>query len=68
VQYIERSKNTEADELAKAATCNMPLPVDVFFEAIKEDTVKMVEPEPMLINTRGKRLASTHNSIPSSLF
>jgi ribonuclease HI len=31
VDYIERAKNTEADELAKVATKNAVLPPDVFF-------------------------------------
>jgi ribonuclease HI len=31
VQYIERIRNTEVAELAKAAARNMPLPTDVFF-------------------------------------
>jgi ribonuclease HI len=30
VEYIDRNKNAEADELAKAATHNTPLPADVF--------------------------------------
>jgi hypothetical protein len=28
----------------------MPLPADVFFQVIEDASVKMVEPEPMLIN------------------
>jgi ribonuclease HI len=31
VQHIERTKNTEADELAKVATKKVVLPPDVFF-------------------------------------
>jgi ribonuclease HI len=31
VEYIERNKNTEADDLAKAAACSTPMPADVFF-------------------------------------
>jgi hypothetical protein len=30
IQYIDRNKNAEADELMKAAVCNTPLPADVF--------------------------------------
>jgi hypothetical protein len=30
VEHIDRNKNTEADELVKAAAHNTPLPVDVF--------------------------------------
>jgi hypothetical protein len=50
VEYIEWSRNTEADELAKAAAHSMPLLADVFFQVIKYASVKMVEPEPRLIN------------------
>jgi hypothetical protein len=31
VEYIERNKNTEANELAKAIARNTSLPTDVFF-------------------------------------
>jgi hypothetical protein len=31
VEYIKRTKNTKADELAKAATRKLVLPPDVFF-------------------------------------
>jgi hypothetical protein len=31
VEYIERNKNTKADELAKTAAWNTPLPANVFF-------------------------------------
>jgi ribonuclease HI len=30
VEHVDRNKNTEVDELAKAAAHNTPLPVDVF--------------------------------------
>jgi hypothetical protein len=30
IEYIDRNKNTEADELAKAVARNTPLPADVF--------------------------------------
>jgi hypothetical protein len=50
IEYIERNKNTEADELAKATVHNTPLPADVFFHVIKAASVKIVEPEPRLIN------------------
>jgi hypothetical protein len=29
-EYIERNKNTKADDLAKAAALNTPMPPDVF--------------------------------------
>jgi ribonuclease HI len=49
VEYIERNKNSEADELAKAAARNMPLPTDVFFQLMEDASVKTIEPEPRLI-------------------
>jgi ribonuclease HI len=49
VEYIERRKNSEADELAKAAAHNMPLPADIFFHVIADASVKTVESEPRLI-------------------
>jgi hypothetical protein len=50
VVYIERSKNSEADELVKAAARNMPLSADVFFQVVPDASIKTVEPEPRLIN------------------
>jgi hypothetical protein len=50
VEYIERNKNAKADELAKATTRKTPLPADVFFQTIKDESVKIVEPEARLIN------------------
>jgi hypothetical protein len=53
VEYIERTKNVEADELAMAAACNtlLPvLPVDVFFQVISDASIKIVETEPRVIN------------------
>jgi hypothetical protein len=48
--YIERSRNTEADELAKVAAHNMPLPADVFFQVMEDALVKTIKSEPRLIN------------------
>jgi ribonuclease HI len=50
VEYIEQSKNTEADELVKAAAHNAPLPADVFLQVISDASIKIVEPEPRTIN------------------
>jgi hypothetical protein len=50
MEYIERSKNTEADELVKAAARNTPLPADVFIQMIFDPSIKIVEPEPRKIN------------------
>jgi hypothetical protein len=50
VEYIERSRNTEFDELVKVAACNTPLLTDVFFHVMEDASVKTIESEPRLIN------------------
>jgi ribonuclease HI len=50
VQYIERAKNTEVDQLAKVAANKAVLPPDVFFQVVQDPSVKTVEPEPRMIN------------------
>jgi hypothetical protein len=50
VQYIERGKNAEADELATVAAKKAVLPPDVFFQVVEDPFVKTVEPEPRMIN------------------
>jgi ribonuclease HI len=50
VEHIDRNKNTEADELVKAAAHNTPLPVDVFLQIISDVSIKMIELEPRIIN------------------
>jgi hypothetical protein len=50
VEYVKRTKNTEADELAKTATRNIVLQPDVFFQTIEEPTVKIVMLEPRMVN------------------
>jgi hypothetical protein len=50
VEYIERTKNLEADELAKAAAKKAMVPPDVFFQVIKDPSMKKVEPEPRMVN------------------
>jgi ribonuclease HI len=50
VEYIERSRNTEVDELAKVAAHNVPLPADIFFQLMEDASVKTIELEPRLIN------------------
>jgi hypothetical protein len=47
VQHIPRDDNNEADKLAKAAR-NQELPQDVFFEIIREPSIK--EPRPKSMN------------------
>jgi hypothetical protein len=46
VQNIERGKNTEVDDLAKVEAKKAVLPPDVFFQVIKDPSVKTVKPEP----------------------
>jgi hypothetical protein len=48
VQHIPRDDNNEADKLAKAAAINQEMPLDVFFEIIKEPSIK--ESKPRIIN------------------
>jgi hypothetical protein len=50
VEYIECNKNTEANDLAKATTCNTPTPADVFFQVLQDASVKIVLSEPRIIN------------------
>jgi hypothetical protein len=50
VQYIERTKNEHADELAKATARKAVLPPDVFFQLIKDPSIKIVKPEPRMVN------------------
>jgi hypothetical protein len=50
VEYIKQSKNTEVDELVKATTRNTPLLADVFLQVISDASIKIVEPEPKMIN------------------
>jgi hypothetical protein len=50
VKHIERAKNTEVDELAKATARKVVLPPDVFFQVIKVPSIKTVEPEPRMVN------------------
>jgi hypothetical protein len=50
VEYIERIKNSEVDELAKAAARSMPLPPDVFFQVMLDASIKTVKAVPKEIN------------------
>jgi hypothetical protein len=43
VEYIERNRNTEADELAKATAHNTSIPADVFFQVIEERLTRSLE-------------------------
>jgi ribonuclease HI len=48
VQHIPRDDNNEVDELAKAAAINQEMLPDVFFEIIKEPSIK--ESRPRIVN------------------
>jgi hypothetical protein len=48
VQHIPRDDNNEVDKLAKVAARNQELPLDVFFEIIREPSIK--EPRPKTVN------------------
>jgi ribonuclease HI len=48
VQHIPRDNNNEAEKLAKAAARNQVIPPDVFFEIIKEPSIK--ESKPKIVN------------------
>jgi ribonuclease HI len=50
MEHIERSKNFKADELAKAAAHNTPLPADAFFEVVPDVLIKIVETKSGVIN------------------
>jgi hypothetical protein len=50
IEHIERTKNIEAGELAKAAARKAVLPPDVFFQVIEDPSVKIVKPEPRVVN------------------
>jgi hypothetical protein len=50
VQYIERTKNLEVDELANAVAKKTVIPLDVFYQFIEDPSVKTVEPKPRMIN------------------
>jgi ribonuclease HI len=45
LQHIPRDDNNEADKLAKAAAKNQAIPPDVFFEIIKEPSIKETKPK-----------------------
>jgi hypothetical protein len=45
VQHIPRYDNNEADKLAKVAAKNQEMPPDVFFEIMKEPSIKESKPK-----------------------
>jgi hypothetical protein len=40
LKYIPRAKNIEADELAKVAANNLPLPADIFYQVHRTPATK----------------------------
>jgi hypothetical protein len=46
MEYNEHNKNTEGNDLAKAAARNTPMLADVFFQVLEDASVKTVLPEP----------------------
>jgi hypothetical protein len=50
VEHIDRSKNAEADKLAKAIAKKIALPPNVFFQTLKDLSVKTIELEPRMVN------------------
>jgi hypothetical protein len=69
MEYIERNKNTKADDLAKAAACNIPMSIDVFFSSHRRclGQNSHAKAQADQYHRRG-RLESTYNGIPSPLF
>jgi hypothetical protein len=63
VRWIERTKNSEADELTKVAAKKIVIPPDVFYQVIKDPSVKTVELGQgwlMLCNKKTGELQSWH--------
>jgi ribonuclease HI len=50
VEYIERTKNAEANELVKATACNSLVPANIFFQVLEDASIKTVLPKPKIIN------------------
>jgi hypothetical protein len=50
VEYIERNKNTKANDLAKAVAHNTLMPTDVFLQVLEDASVKTVLSESRVIN------------------
>jgi hypothetical protein len=50
IEYIQPTKNAEANELARVTARNTPLLADVFVQVMPDASIKIVGPEPRLIN------------------
>jgi ribonuclease HI len=60
IEHIDKSKNTEADELAKAAARKIALPPDVFNQIVEDALVKTIEPEPKMLNVIKRKIGEPH--------
>jgi hypothetical protein len=49
-RHIARSKNTEADELAKVAVQKAPLPADVFYQELLVKAIRENEEQPCSVH------------------
>jgi hypothetical protein len=50
IEYVDRNKNSKANELTKAVARNNPLPADVFSQTILDASIKTIDSEPRVIN------------------
>jgi hypothetical protein len=50
LRHIPRTENIEADELAKAMAQNLPLPADVFAQALTIKAIKEEEDHPVVVH------------------
>jgi hypothetical protein len=50
VKHIDRNKNIEVDEQAKATTRKIALPPNVFFQTIEDSLVKAIDSELGMVN------------------
>jgi hypothetical protein len=66
VEYIEKTKNAEVDELARAVGRNTPLPADVFFQVISYASDSCGGAQSDQFDT-GRRLTRTNNGVPLPL-
>jgi hypothetical protein len=50
IEYIDRNKNSKADELVKAAARNTPLSAYVLLQVISDASIKTIKPKSRVIN------------------
>jgi ribonuclease HI len=61
VEYIEKSKNSKADELAKGAAHSTRLTTDIFFQVIEDALMKTVEPKPKISQKKRARQSNKNH-------